>query len=145
MENTRRGLELTRTKWVSDVGRFYRVMKDAARDAATALQHEIASEHPRNLKTHTNQIDAISEMWIWARTVLCDYENTPAVLIAVPKYALHIDEWEEDDGPVLWWRAPIEEPPYVGTPDDTDFDETYKWWTPIDIPDMPEKNELKEQ
>jgi len=25
-------------------------------------------------------------------------------------------EWHEDHGPVLWWRFPIEEPPYVGTP-----------------------------
>lgn len=25
-------------------------------------------------------------------------------------------EWHEDDGPVLWWKFPIVEPPYVGTP-----------------------------
>lgn len=140
MEATSRGLELTRTKWVSDVGRFYRVMKDAARDAATALQYEIASEHPRNLKTHTNQIDAISEMWIWARTVLCDYENTPAVLIAVPKYARHIDEWREDDGPVLWWPDTPTARPYVGTRHDKGFDVTYTWWSPIDTPEIPESD-----
>ena len=28
-------------------------------------------------------------------------------------------EWHEDMGPVLWWRFPICEPPYVGTPNDT--------------------------
>lgn len=27
-----------------------------------------------------------------------------------------IAEWHEDFGPVLWWRLPIDEPPYVGTP-----------------------------
>lgn len=27
-----------------------------------------------------------------------------------------LSEWSEEDGDVLWWRFPIEEPPYVGTP-----------------------------
>ena len=29
-----------------------------------------------------------------------------------------LSEWHEDDGPVLWWRFPVTEPPYVGTPND---------------------------
>ena len=29
-----------------------------------------------------------------------------------------LDEWHEDYGSVLWWKFPIEEPPYVGTPND---------------------------
>ena len=27
-----------------------------------------------------------------------------------------VAEWNEDDGDVLWWRLPVEEPPYVGSP-----------------------------
>lgn len=27
-----------------------------------------------------------------------------------------IAEWTEETGPVLWWKFPIDEPPYVGTP-----------------------------
>lgn len=27
-----------------------------------------------------------------------------------------LDEWTEEDGDVLWWRFPIEEPPYLGSP-----------------------------
>ena len=30
-------------------------------------------------------------------------------------------EWSEEDGAVLWWRFPVEEPPYVGTPLDDDW------------------------
>lgn len=38
--------------------------------------------------------------------------TTPlAELIARP-----LAEWHEDIGPVLWWRFPVDEPPYVGTP-----------------------------
>lgn len=35
----------------------------------------------------------------------------PDAVIARP-----LAEWHEDIGPVLWWRFPIDEPPYVGTP-----------------------------
>lgn len=30
-------------------------------------------------------------------------------------------EYHEDMGPVLWWRFPIQEPPYVGGPNDLGF------------------------
>jgi hypothetical protein len=29
-----------------------------------------------------------------------------------------ISEYHEDMGDVLWWKFPIQEPPYVGTPND---------------------------
>ena len=30
-------------------------------------------------------------------------------------------EWNEDEGPVLWWKFPVSEPPYVGSPLDLGF------------------------
>lgn len=30
-------------------------------------------------------------------------------------------EWHEDYGPVLWWRFPIQEEPYVGGPNSLGF------------------------
>jgi len=30
-------------------------------------------------------------------------------------------EWHEDYGDVLWWKFPVEEPPYVGTPNDLGY------------------------
>jgi hypothetical protein len=30
-------------------------------------------------------------------------------------------EWNEEMGPVLWWSPPIQEPPYVGTPNDLGY------------------------
>lgn len=44
------------------------------------------------------------------------------------------DEWEEEDGNVLWWLLPVREPPYVGTPLDDDFPEYVTHWTPIPLP-----------
>lgn len=29
--------------------------------------------------------------------------------------------WHEDQGPALFWRAPVSEPPYAGTPLDSDW------------------------
>jgi hypothetical protein len=33
--------------------------------------------------------------------------------------AKHISEWTEDDGPVIWWKFPLTEAPYIGSPLDT--------------------------
>lgn len=30
--------------------------------------------------------------------------------------AIPADQWHEDDGAVLWWRLPVDEAPYCGTP-----------------------------
>lgn len=70
-------------------------------------------------------------------------------------------EWHEDIGPVLWWRFPLEEPPYVGSPLDLGYPvavciydalgrqvgearaDVGGWpgyhthWTPIPMPQMP--------
>ena len=43
--------------------------------------------------------------------------------------------WGEDDGPVLWWKFPVEEPPYVGSPLDDDFPEYVTHWTVIEVPE----------
>jgi hypothetical protein len=32
-----------------------------------------------------------------------------------------LSEWHEDMGAVLWWRFPIVEPPYCGTPNDLGY------------------------
>lgn len=32
------------------------------------------------------------------------------------RHAQPLELWTEAEGPVLWWRFPIEEPPYIGTP-----------------------------
>ena len=46
-------------------------------------------------------------------------DDHAALLAAITPHPL--DEWTEEDGPVLWWRFPIVEPPYVGTPLDDDW------------------------
>lgn len=42
--------------------------------------------------------------------------------------------WTEQHGPVLWWRDPVNEPPYCGTPLDDDFPEHVTHWTPVPEP-----------
>lgn len=38
-----------------------------------------------------------------------------------PEVAIPGEQYHEDDGPALWWRFPILEPPYSGTPNDSDW------------------------
>lgn len=44
------------------------------------------------------------------------------------------DEWHEGIGPVLWWALPVAEPPFSGTPMDSDWPDYHTHWTPIIIP-----------
>ena len=138
MKNTSRGLELTKTDWGSDAQLLFTTVRTAVLTNATELKRQIESGKPGNSILHATTIAAISEIWLWASGISCDYRRTPAVLIAVPKYARHISEWRESMGPVLWWRDGTDDHPYVGTPHDINFDDTYKWWSPIDIPEIPE-------
>lgn len=45
-----------------------------------------------------------------------------------------LKEWSEDHGNALWWHFPVDEPPYVGTPLDTDWPGYHTHWTPISVP-----------
>lgn len=45
-----------------------------------------------------------------------------------------LDEWHEEDGNVLWWIVPICEPPFAGTPLDSDWTGEHTHWTKILVP-----------
>lgn len=43
-----------------------------------------------------------------------------------------IEEWCEEDGTVLCWRVPVDEPPQVADPRDSDWEEGYyTHWSPL--------------
>jgi len=50
----------------------------------------------------------------------------------------HIDEWHEDMGDKLWWKFPIIEAPYCGSPLDTEWPEYHTHFTDIMCPTPPE-------
>ena len=41
--------------------------------------------------------------------------------------AIPLSEWHEDDGTVLWWRDDFGQPPYVGSPLDSDWSDEDGW------------------
>jgi hypothetical protein len=45
-----------------------------------------------------------------------------------------VSEWHEDIGDALWWRFPIEEPPYVGSPLDTDWPGYHTHFSLLPVP-----------
>lgn len=53
-----------------------------------------------------------------------------------------IETWHEDIGPCLWWKFPVEEEPYVGSPLDLDFPSYVTHYTPIFIPTISKKEEV---
>ncbi len=64
-------------------------------------------------------------------------KRTAIAKAAPAPVARPISEWHEDSGSALWWRFPIEEPPYSGTPLDSDWPGYHTHWTPIVCPDEP--------
>ena len=71
----------------------------------------------------------------------CDIERFADHLIAngvtVNNCARPLEEWHEDCGDVLWWKFPIEEPPYVGSPLDANWSGYHTHWTPFAVPEPP--------
>lgn len=57
--------------------------------------------------------------------------------VTVQEAARPIEEWHEDFGDVLWWKFPIEEPPYVGSPLDEKWPDYHTHWIPIPLPTPP--------
>ena len=57
--------------------------------------------------------------------------------VTVQEGARPIEEWNEDFGDVIWWKFPIEEPPYVGSPLDEKWPGYHTHWTFIPIPQPP--------
>ena len=57
--------------------------------------------------------------------------------VTVQECARPLEEWHEDYGDVLWWKFPIEEPPYVGSPLDMAWPGYHTHWTPISLPEPP--------
>lgn len=51
--------------------------------------------------------------------------------------AQRLEDWHEDDGPALWWRFPLNEPPYCGHPNCDDWPGYHTHWTPLVVPDAP--------
>lgn len=71
------------------------------------------------------------------------YPDTPAQPPApTPEItARSIDDWHEDYGDVLWWTFPIQEPPYCGSPLDSNWPDYHTHWTPLVIPAAPAPKE----
>lgn len=46
-------------------------------------------------------------------------------------------EWHEGIGDALWWKFPVNEAPYSGSPLDTEWPGYHTHWTPIPSPPEP--------
>jgi hypothetical protein len=79
-----------------------------------------------------NAIPATAEDW--QRAVLKNESRTLQRSPLPSDSGLLLKDWHEDDGPVLWWCRPVEEPPYAGTPLDADWPGYHTHWTPIVVP-----------
>lgn len=69
-----------------------------------------------------------------AQRAVIETEMRTALAEAGISKAQPLDTWHDDDGAVLWWKFPIVEAPYAGTPLDTDWPGYHTHWTRIAVP-----------
>jgi len=67
-----------------------------------------------------------------------DQALTFLLALSKPPKARPLADYHEDFGAVLWWKFPIAEPPYVGSPNDSDWPEYHTHWTPLSAAWIPE-------
>ena len=79
----------------------------------------------------------------WKRTAdafaddVCGYINEILSLrsrLESAERPIPIDDWHEDDGPVLLWFFPVCEPPFAGTPNDSDWPGYHTHFTRLIVP-----------
>lgn len=128
-----------------------------------AIQPDVAQATLDNFKAveEANRIDAVARM---RKALHCLYLavsepsivedvtakfNAVLVALQVPRAPeresvelIPADQWSELDGAVLWWYFPIAEPPYCGTPLDSDWptlsgESFYTHFTRIPLPQPP--------
>jgi hypothetical protein len=81
--------------------------EELAAAALKALEsHRYATELPYFLSPDSSEYEPFM---LTFRAILARYGTTHPRPIPVA-------EWNEDDGDVLWWRLPVKESPYVGSP-----------------------------
>lgn len=69
--------------------------------------------------------------------IVCDSINSlrrDASYMADIRGLRELGEWSDDDGAVIWWKLPVDEPPWVGTPNDCDWPDYHTHWTLIPEP-----------
>ena len=64
------------------------------------------------------------------RAVVNGAASVSAVPASIPSAARNLDEWHEDCGDVVWWRFPVEEAAWIGSPNDSDWPGYHTHWTP---------------
>ena len=52
-------------------------------------------------------------------------------------------EWHDDHRNVVWWKFPVDEPPFVGSPLGSDWPGYHTHWTPL--PDIPIRRRAKKK
>mgnify|MGYP001312241983 CR=1 FL=1 len=69
--------------------------------------------------------------------VLMSHLNEMYDIFEALETARRLEEWHEDYGDAPWWKFPIAESPYCGTPLDCSWTDGYTHWTPLVEPEPP--------
>jgi hypothetical protein len=92
--------------------------------------YELATDSGEEIADGAQLVDC---QW-WHPQFGCDslqYVVDNARQALAPEVATPGEEYHEDAGPVLWWRFPVVEPPWAGTPNHPDWPGYHTHFTPL--------------
>jgi hypothetical protein len=101
-------------------------------DIIETVEYLYADLDKRELELKQTMEKMLSHFELNLKTVTLQYERIRELEEAnAPK---PIEEWHEDDGDCLWWKFPVEEPPYCGSPLELDFPNYVTHYTKFSCP-----------
>lgn len=122
---------------------YIQVFKDLLHLIKRKCQPFVATDYARVSYDFYDVVEKIcEEINHCLHTIMGRAENIEQQLVEM-QMPIPMGKWCHEDGAVLWWCFPIQEAPYCGTPDDTDFptmsgERYHTHFTRIILPARPE-------
>lgn len=125
------GTETARADFNSETSELFAKRAKAAEDAYLRICQALGMAHePEGQMPSPAPLDQVLTAVKELIEVAGLYQETAGKLDELAELRPR-DEYHEDDGPVLWWKVPIAEPPYCGTALDDDFPDYVTHWSPL--------------
>ena len=115
--------------WCDDQGRCWYgnvAIKGSSHPVFSCSIWKLSSRHPEGVISLPHYALIGQKKMTDSTKALASFART---LKAIP-----LSEWHEEFGNVLWWKFPVDEPPYVGTPLDNNWPGYHTHFTFLQIP-----------
>lgn len=120
---------LAPTEWSTGLRAARRPVQPTLKEQALKVLENVATYEPMGYAKPDNRLS--EKDWSIIRRALELVPDAPAATPDPAPTAIPGEQYHEDMGDVTWWRFPVEEPPWVGSPNDSDWPGYHTHFTPL--------------